>query len=135
MSDEWQMWRKHERWLAEARRIRRTFLAMPFDRVKYWATHVEGDLDFRYLKSPEDLETMCAEDLHLIWNQIIKLNPDSHLLLHMTPREIEGWSDYDCEVINLQLTSGGGIGFNNNDYKIRVKIDGKYYAGHLEMSE
>lgn len=122
--------------MSEANRIRKTFLAMPFDRVKYWANHAEGDLDFRYLLSPEDLETMAEDELHLIWNQMIRLNPDSHLLLYMTPREIEGWSDFDCEVISLTTTHlRTPIEERVERMKIRVKIDGKYYVGHLEMSE
>ena len=44
------------------------------------------------------------------------------------------WDDGDDHVEIISLTIGKeSLPFSN--YRIRVKINGKYYVGHLEMSE
>ncbi len=53
------------------------------------------------------------------------------------------WDDGDDHVEIISLTKDAGVKYPNADYiptemewyRIRVKINGKYYVGHLEMSE
>ena len=50
------------------------------------------------------------------------------------------WKNAGVEADIISLTDGDCVVERNNksvpqDYRIRIKINGKYYVGHLELSE
>ena len=88
-------------------------------------------------------ETRCRgwhnqRSVHFVWDYLRFVLEGSNTILEASSRLgvvrmiILNPDDTGVEVISLQR---GKESLPCSHYRIRVKIDGKYYVGHLEMSE
>ena len=55
------------------KRMRAILMGMPFEKVRSGANDAGGDLDYRYLDKPIQLEHMADDEIKAIYDQMVRL--------------------------------------------------------------